>query len=417
MKESSYNITLKDKNNKNIIYNSLTKALVKVDLDTLKKAIHNFDSSSTVDVMLKENGFIVEDSYNDELYNLKFLYNKSFFDSDALNIILVPTFGCNLNCPYCFESSSRSTNQDENYYEIIYKFAKTYFINFKYVNISLFGGEPLLEFQKLDKLLDYVLDLSKQYGFTLGTSITTNGTLINDYIMEKLFIYNCKTLQITLDGSKDSHDSTRCYKDGTGSFDEIIEVINNIIYNYIIEDRIKFILRINLNNNSVEDIKNSLNLINYELREKIDLVIRPIYNTDMYTKNNKNDFNEIKEFYDVAVSLGYKIMKNNYYFRSCEACGDENFFYLTPDLKVWKCINNMHFEGANIGRINSLGEYIIDIDKISNWYKAADCFSDSNCKNCKLLPDCLGGCILYKMINGNRKCSHFDLVSLPYLYG
>lgn len=41
---------------------------------------------------------------------------------------------------------------------------------------------------------------------------------------------------------------------------------------------------------------------------------------------------------------------------------------------------------------------------------------DIKCKNCKKLPDCLGGCILYKVRNKKRKCSPFELVSLPYLY-
>ena len=39
--------------------------------------------------------------------------------------------------------------------------------------------------------------------------------------------------------------------------------------------------------------------------------------------------------------MGYNIVKNNYYYKTCEACGDDNFFYLMPDLSMWKCINDL----------------------------------------------------------------------------
>lgn len=42
----------------------------------------------------------------------------------------------------------------------------------------------------------------------------------------------------------------------------------------------------------------------------------------------------MSKFYDLKEYMGFKIMKNRYRFRSCEACSDENFIYVTPDLGV-----------------------------------------------------------------------------------
>lgn len=363
-----------------------------------------------------DNGIILENNSIREIDKIEFLYRKSFFDSDQLNIILTPTFDCNLTCPYCFEVSNRSIAQCNDYYDSILKFAKKYFKSYRYVNISLFGGEPLIEFDKLDILLNKIKYMSDKYNFIFGTSITTNGTLINKKILDKLVNYNCKTIQITLDGSKETHDTTRKFKNGLGSFDKLVNIINEVMYQYIDKKKFKFILRVNLNNNTVEEISDALSRVDKRLRKNISLVLRPVYNTDSYNKINSNNFSEIRTFYEAGSSLGYSIMKNNYFYRSCEACGDENFFYITPDLNVRKCINNMSFNNAKIGRLTEDGDYVVDLDKVTEWYKAADCFSDSKCRKCKILPDCLGGCILYKSLNGERKCSHFNLVSLPYFY-
>lgn len=414
MKKSKYNIVIEEDKDYKIIYNSFSKSILKlrkdVDLD-LSGEEDNYDKN-----LLLKNGFLINDSSSSETNKLEFLYRKSFFNSDSLNIILIPSFNCNLKCPYCFEKSHKIIRQEGNFYDAFLKFSQNYFKNFRYVNLSLFGGEPLLEFKKLDMLLMEMKILSKKYNFIFGTSITTNGTLINKEILDKLVDYNCKTLQITLDGSKKTHDSTRKSSNGLGSFELLINIINKDLSEYISNGLIKFILRINLNNNTLEEIYDTLIRIDEKLRAKINLVLRPIYNTDSYNEKNSNEFSKIKDFYDLGNKMGYSIMKNNYFFRSCEACGDENFFYLTPDLNVWKCVNNMNFDGAKIGRITNNGEYIIDIDKVINWYRAADCFSDKKCRECKLLPDCLGGCILYKLMNSERKCSDFNLVSLPYVY-
>ena len=114
--------------------------------------------------------------------------------------------------------------------------------------------------------------------------------------------------------------------------------------------------------------------------------------------------------------MGYNIVKNNYYYKTCEACGDDNFFYLMPDLSMWKCINDLEHGKAKIGRINNNGIVEIDSKHLIDWRDKANCFSDEECVKCKLLPDCYGGCILYKSKTNKRLCKAFEMTSLPYLY-
>ena len=114
--------------------------------------------------------------------------------------------------------------------------------------------------------------------------------------------------------------------------------------------------------------------------------------------------------------MGFDIVRNTYYYQACESCSGENFFFIMPDLTIWKCINDISFQQAQIGKIDKDGTIHFDANKLLQWFKYSNCFDDEKCKECKLLPDCYGGCILYKAKNGIRTCKEFEMAALPYLY-
>jgi radical SAM protein with 4Fe4S-binding SPASM domain len=110
-------------------------------------------------------------------------------------------------------------------------------------------------------------------------------------------------------------------------------------------------------------------------------------------------------------------LKNTYYHQSCEGCADNKFFYLMPDLTMWKWINDIDFKEACIGKIGEDGEAIINSNNNVNWSKSAlSCLKDEKCLNSKMLPDCLGGCVLYNCKNNKKNCKTFDMASLSYFY-
>lgn len=417
-KESKYNIITKI-NGEDVMYNSISKSFLRVfdgfNIDDIIKSINKNSNVSEEIKPLIDNGFIVDEN-SIEVDNLEFLFNRNFFNNSQLNIILMPTLKCNFDCPYCFEKSYRNMKSNKNYFDILGLYSKKYFKYYKHVEISLFGGEPLLLSDKIWNYFNKVQELSENNNFTYSSSITTNGSLITNEIINNLIKYKCKSLQITLDGSKRTHNLTRCYRGGEPTFDKLIDIINNVVGVKILESNLNFILRVNLNNNFIDEIVDTLDLIEKRIRNKVSLVLRPIYNTNSYNCYNNNKFEEINKYYKIAKEMGFKVMKNRYYYRSCEACGDENFFYIAPDLSLWKCVNNFDIKEANIGFIDNLGDININAERLLKWYKASDCFRDNKCLKCKKLPDCLGGCILFNVKNGIRKCSPFELVSLPYYY-
>lgn len=75
--------------------------------------------------------------------------------------------------------------------------------------IWLFGGEPLLNFESNYLFLDEIQDYCNKNEIEFSTYIVTNGTLLKPSYLEKLKQYNCRYIQITLDGIKEIHDQRR----------------------------------------------------------------------------------------------------------------------------------------------------------------------------------------------------------------
>ena len=422
-KESFYNIP-KEIDGTRYIYNSFTKAFLKDingkfqdSIAQIVEGLNNDDISMSNEVsQLINNGFICDAAF-DERKALDFLFRKNIFDSSTLYLVLVPTMKCNFSCPYCFEASFKNMKTSKSYFKALGQYANKAFSNYNHIEISLFGGEPLLNAGNFLIFLSEVKALSLENKFSFSTSITTNGSLLTPEIMENLRMNNCVFMQITLDGDQKSHDNTRKFIDGRPSFDLLIDKINHLLPDYLASQTIRFALRINLNNNSVDEMEIALQKIDENIRNYINIFFRPVYQTKTYKENNCNTVFDLKGYYDLATRLGFRLMRNQHVYRSCEACGGENFLHVMPDLSLWKCINNLSRHEAEIGQLSENGDIELDANKLVNWYSSLDCFDDPICRDCKLLPDCFGACPLYKSVYGERLCAPFELVSLPYLCG
>lgn len=420
MKISKYNIIKEYKNNI-LIYNSFSKASLILEKGSDISAFENIEAFNRLSKeehnILIENGFVIDDD-RDEYLELKYTYSHNFFNTDMLSISLVPSLNCNFKCPYCCEKDYTCGKQDiKKYFSVLKKYAKENFRFHRCVQINLFGGEPLLYIKECIKFLKWVKKDSEIYKYKFITCIVTNGSLISNKILDDLIYCNLYSIQITLDSDKDNHDKMRIFKNGMPSFDLLIDKINMISSNKLANKQFTFVVRFNLNNTSPIKVKDTLLRIEKANRKRINLLFRVIYNTHAYNEENTNSLDLLKEYFDLGNNMGFNILKEKYNFQTCEACGDEKCFYLMPDLTIWKCINDIGYEKCKIGKICDNGEIELIPENIINWYnKCMSVFEDEECKNCKMLPDCLGGCPLRKCKTGRKACRTFDMSCLPTMY-
>ena len=93
------------------------------------------------------------------------------------------------------------------------------------LNLTLFGGEPLLEKENIFRIVDYVEKLETHAGNKrLSISLTTNGTLITEELLKRT--KGKINFLLSIDGDRETHDAYRKYKNGKGSFKTIASKIN-----------------------------------------------------------------------------------------------------------------------------------------------------------------------------------------------
>lgn len=150
------------------------------------------------------------------------------------HLILELTQSCNLRCEYCkhcgtypMERTHRNIDMSQTIAFGAIDFARNHSTHFEGKNLSVgfYGGEPLLRFELLKKTVDYAKSiLDKEVHF----SITTNGTIMNDQILDFL-ISEKMSVQISLDGPQNIHDRYRKTINLQGSHSEIISNLRKIL--------------------------------------------------------------------------------------------------------------------------------------------------------------------------------------------
>lgn len=139
----------------------------------------------------------------------------------------------------------------EDIYSRILKFIRNSLENKQYsnVSISLFGGEPFVEYEKVVNFLRSVKEICIEYNAGYSSNATTNGALIYPERFEVLTELNCNYYQITIDGFAKTHDKYRVSADNNGSWDKIM---NNLKYMSSTAHNFKVTIRTNFNNEVFE---------------------------------------------------------------------------------------------------------------------------------------------------------------------
>jgi len=358
-------------------------------------------SQSQLESLIK-GGFIVEDSLDEVDQRIR-LYQNIQNDSSRRTLHLIPSFRCNMDCPYCFEKGYNTCEDVSNYFSVLEKYIKRENGRFEKLHISFFGGEPLLCWEKICSFLNHL----DKYSFDYITSITTNGVLLTDDIIKTLIEHNCEYYQVTLEGSISRHNSMRSLRDGSKTFETIINNIEKILsYNQNKDFVLK--IRINVLDESPNEIEEILDSIDISFRNKIVIDFKRIFKTEHFEYNTIADPFRFSEFNDLAKNMGYQCSAPHSYFNPCEAGRNLNDFYLTPDLHIWKCVNNMKITVSELGVMLSDGNICWDEKKVDNWKKYSDITSfNKECITCNHFIRCAGGCIIHRILNGSVKCNTY----------
>lgn len=131
---------------------------------------------------------------------------------------LILTKQCNLQCDYCFETGKNSHKMSDEMACCSVDFLMETARDIQDLTILFFGGEPLLSFDTIRKVVRYANGRAATLGKRIHYDMTTNGTLITEEHLKFFHKHGVKFL-LSMDGGKTDHDAHRHYPSGKGSFD------------------------------------------------------------------------------------------------------------------------------------------------------------------------------------------------------
>lgn len=138
---------------------------------------------------------------------------------------------CNMRCGYCFagdgeyhgEKALMSYDTGRQALDWLVENSGTR----KNLEVDFFGGEPLLNMDVVKQLVAYGRSIEKEAGKNFRFTITTNGLLLDDDIIE--FINEeMSNVVISLDGRQSVNDNMRKTPDGQGSYDKILPMFKKL---------------------------------------------------------------------------------------------------------------------------------------------------------------------------------------------
>lgn len=139
---------------------------------------------------------------------------------------------CNLRCKYCFAGEGHYSGKKSVMPAEVGKKAINFVIassgSRKNIEIDFFGGEPLLNMETVKEIVDYAREKEKVCNKHFRFTITTNGMLLNDEIMEYLN-NTMDNIVLSLDGRREVNDRMRSRKDGSGTYDAILPKFKKLV--------------------------------------------------------------------------------------------------------------------------------------------------------------------------------------------
>ena len=132
---------------------------------------------------------------------------------------------CNLACRYCFAEEGEYHGRRVMMSYEVGKQALDFLIansgSRKNLEVDFFGGEPLMNWKVVKDLVAYGRSQEKIHNKHFRFTLTTNGVLLNDEIME-FANKEMDNVVLSIDGRREVHDFMRPFRKGAGSYELVV---------------------------------------------------------------------------------------------------------------------------------------------------------------------------------------------------
>lgn len=229
--------------NECIAYNSLNGAIVLLNKSDIENNFINVNSEDLA-VLSKLGMFRTNKECQEDIAST--YLNTS---SDELDIIIEFTKQCNLRCPYCYQGTwGRAGQITQETLDLLYEYIIKCCACHKYssIRLSLFGGEPLLQQDKVFYIYDKIKNFCHTNNILLKTFLTTNALLLTESFVQH---FEELTVSVTLSNRAD-HNIKRAISIGS-SYDIVYDNLRKVIKLFDFDSR-KLSIRFNTDHNNIK---------------------------------------------------------------------------------------------------------------------------------------------------------------------
>lgn len=215
-----------------LLFNTLTHGLLEID-DELRENLDDLEgreSSIPEEILdeLVELYMVVPDRQADERLLESYFEEIKSTAERSIEVTILTTFACNFACTYCVEdgviSGIRMTRETaEKCAAYVIDMAERRGV--KTINLYFYGGEPLMHIPPIRWVASIVGEYCRQNNMDFAFALTTNGALLKPELVLELKELGLEGVKITVDGDREHHNAKRPFKNGSGSYEAIMENI------------------------------------------------------------------------------------------------------------------------------------------------------------------------------------------------
>lgn len=347
---------------------------------------------------LSESGeLFTEDTYRDRV--IDYTKRKTVVKALCLHV----AHDCNLSCRYCFAGEGEYHGARGLMSYEVGRAALDFLIansgDRHNLEVDFFGGEPLLNFDVVKRLVEYGRSREKETGKLFRFTLTTNGVLLNDEVTEYLN-KEMHNVVISLDGRKEVHDKMRPYRGGQGSYDSILP--NLLRFKDLRGDR-QYYVRGTFTRHNLDFANDVLHMAKLGFKE---LSIEPVVakETDEYAIREE-DLPVLYEEYDrLAHEMDKRIGTDDEFdffhfmidleggpcvYKRLSGCGSgTEYLAVTPSGELYPCHQFAGMPEFLMGNVNEG----ITRDDIREGFAGCNVYSREACRDCFAKYYCSGGC-------------------------
>lgn len=344
-----------------------------------------------------EGVLFTKDSYKDYVFDFK--KRPTVVKALCLHI----AHDCNLACRYCFAGEGEYQGDKSLMSFEVGKKALDFLIansgKRRNLEVDFFGGEPLMNFDVVKQLVEYGREQEKIHDKNFRFTLTTNGLLLNDDIME-FANKEMDNVVLSIDGRKQVHDLMRPSKNNKGSYDIIVPKFIKFANS---RNQKKYYVRGTFTHNNLDFSKDVLHLADLGFEQ---ISMEPVVSLPDEPYAIKEE--DVKIICDEYDKLAKEMIKRNkdgkgfnfFHFmidlsggpcvaKRLSGCGSgTEYLAVTPWGDLYPC---HQFVGDEKFLLGNVDEGIKKTDLVDE-FKSCNVYAKEKCRDCFARFYCSGGC-------------------------